>query len=166
MENQEIKLDLITIVDPSILRAIKHTRTQNYSEAALKKDAERDTPRGLKDSKVCIFSIGGKVFHADINDEISKIIMEGRQSELYSISFTAGEEYTDSKGVKQQGISFSSHLTKKQRQEDIAFEQELIIEQSKGALHIKREEAKIKMMIASIDLDKISIEDLEKAKPF
>lgn len=157
----EIKLDLITIADPSVLRAIKHTRTQNYSKEAIDKDKARDTPKGLENSKVCIFSIGGKVFHADIKDEISKIIMEGRQSELYSISFTAGDTYKDAKDVERQGINYSSHLTKTQRQEDIDFEQSLLISQSKATLHIEREKAKIAMMVASIDLSKINLKDLE-----
>lgn len=156
----EISLKLITVSDPSILRAIRHIRTQAYSTKAIEKDPTK------KDRKVCIFNVGGKVFNADEQDEISQIILGKRQSELYSLSFTEGEDYTDSKGVTQKGINFSSFLTKKQRQEDIDFEQELIISQSKGDLHIKREEAKIKMMIASIDLNKVSIEDLEKAKPF
>jgi LPS O-antigen subunit length determinant protein (WzzB/FepE family) len=159
MENlTEITLDLITVTDPSILRAIKHTRTQNYSEAALKKDEERDTPKNLKDSKLCIFSIGGKVFNADINDPISKIIMENRQSELYSISFTKGEDYTDSRNVVQQGINYSSKLTKKERQEDIAFQQDLKIEESRAELHILKEKAEIKMSAKQA----MSMADLEE----
>ena len=151
MEDQnEIKLDLITIADRSVLRAIKHTRTQNYSKEAIEKDSKRDTPKGLDKSKVCIFSIGGKVFHADINDEISKIIMEGRQSELYSISFTKGEKYTDAKGVERDGINFSSFITKKQRQEDIAFEQQLIIEQNRADLEILETKARIQSSYGNV----------------
>lgn len=159
MENStEITLDLITVTDPSILRSIKHTRTQNYSEATLKKDADRDTPRGLKDSKLCIFSIGGKVFNSDIKDEISKIIMEGRQSELYSISFTKGEKYKDSKGTEHTGINFSSFLTKKERQEDIAFEQDLKIEESRAELTILERRTQIKVSAK----EAMSMVDLEE----
>lgn len=144
MENQTISLDLITVTDPSVIRAIKHVRTQNYSKEALERDATRDTPRGLKDSKLCLFSIGGKVFNADLNDQISKIIIGGRQSELYSISFTAGEEYKDAKDAKHQGINFSSCLTRKQYEEDIAFEQGIILAKSKADLEIMEKKARIR----------------------
>ena len=166
MENQnEIKLDLITVTDPSVLRAIKHTRTQNYSAEALEKDAKRDVPRGLKDSKLCIFNIGDKVFNADINDPISKIILDNRQDELYSISFTKGEEYKDAKGKEHQGINFSSFLTKKQREDDIKFEQDLIIAQSRGELHVLEQKARIrKDYFVDSNLELADLESLLKGK--
>ena len=164
-KTSDISLDLITVSDPAILRAIKHVRTQNYSKEALEKDASRESPKGLKDSKICLFTIGGKTFSADINDDISKLILGGRQGELYSLSFTKGEEYVDAKGAKRQGINFSSFLTKTQRQEDVNFEQELIIAQSKASLYIKKEEAKIKMMTATVDPEKVNVADLQAA-PF
>jgi hypothetical protein len=142
MENQ-ISLDLITVTDPAILRSIRFVRKQNYSDDALKKDAARDTPLGLKDSKVCIFAIGNKTFNADHNDEISKIIIENRQSELYSISFTEGQEYKNSQGQMIKGINFSTHLTKAQRKADITFEQDLLIEASRAELSIMEQKARI-----------------------
>ena len=155
MENlTEITLDLITVTDPSILRAIKHVRTQAYSEKAVEKDSSK------KDRKVSIFVIGGKTFNADSEDPISKIILGNKQSELYSISFTKGEDYTDSRNVVQQGINYSSKLTKKERQEDVTFQQDLIIEESRAELHILREKAEIKVSakeaMSMIDLEEVA----------
>ena len=153
----EINLDLITVNDQSVLRAIKHVRTQPYKAAAIEKDPTK------ANKKVCIFNIGGKVFNADSEDEVSKIILENRQAELYSISFTKGEKYTDKKGVEQDGINFSSFLTKKQRQEDIDFEQDIIIAQSRGDLHVLEQKARIrKDYFVNID-DLVTLPSLEAA---
>lgn len=137
MENT-ISLELITITDQSIIRAMRHVRTQPYSPKAIEKDPTK------KDRKVSILNIGGKVFSADAEDNITKIIMEGRQAEIYSVSFTKGEEYTDSKGAKQTGINFSSFLPKKQYAEDIAFEQEIILAKSRAELEILETKARIR----------------------
>jgi hypothetical protein len=136
MENQ-ISLDLITVTDPSILRAIRHVRTQKYSADAVKKDPSKAT------EEVCIFAIGNKTFSADLKDEVSKLILDKRQNDLYSISFTEGKEYTNSQGQKVLGVNFSSFLTKEQRQADIDFEQNIIIAQSRAELSIMEQKARI-----------------------
>jgi hypothetical protein len=87
--------------------------------------------------------MGNKTFNADEKDEITKIILEKRQNDLYSISFTEGKEYTNSQGQTVKGVNFSSFLTKAQRKEDIAFEQDLVIEESRGALHVMEQKARI-----------------------
>lgn len=148
----EFKIDnLATVTDQAILRAIRFVRTKPYSDDAIKKDP---TKQG---KTISTFVIAGQPFNEATDSEIAKLIMAGNQAELYSISFTEGEEYKNSKGETKKGINFSSFLTKKQRMEDITFEQDLMIQASKAELHIMEQKAKIKLSLAKV----AEMEDLE-----
>jgi hypothetical protein len=151
MEN--MTLDLITVTDPQILRAIRFVGKKPYDAEKVKLN------KALEGKEIATFVIANYVFNQDADDAISKLIIEKRQAELYSISFTKGEEYKNKKGDTKQGINFSSFLTKAQHKEDIDFEQDIIISKAKAELSIMKQKAEIKLSLAKI-AEMADLEDL------
>jgi hypothetical protein len=134
----EFKIDnLATITDQGILRAIRFIRTKPYSAESIAKDSTKEG------KTISTFVIAGQPFNEATDSDIAKLIIAGKQAELYSISFTEGEEYTNSKGDTKKGINFSSFLTKAQRKADIEFEQDLKIEESRAELTILETKSRI-----------------------